>query len=727
MFFRCWRLTRSPRTLRVALSHSTKYTGWRTRDLQWQRRWLTSNSNWSRKPLKTRLLLGALAATGVGGGLWVGSAFLHPAKPNSTPHAVQSHSDADNIVFNSQKDDLAESDGLLSSLRERGQRLFQLVVVDGVFELLLTVLRTGELIVYFIPLFIAYPAVWFGKRNLDRGGESAGALWWYKLLRIQMSRAGPTFVKLSQWAASRTDLFNMQLCLELGKLHDSNQVHSPQKSQRAIAKAFGVDSIEQIFESFDDRPLGAGAVAQVHRGRISDAFIERQLAVATDFGSKRALEKLKANPEVAVKVLHPRVERKIRRDLRIMEWGARALSLLPGIKWLSLPEEVAVFGNMMMSQVDLRTEARNAERFAANFSGRAGVAFPRVYLPLDSKDVLVETFCDGIPLRAFLDIDGHTPFDRELGARGLDAFLHMLIYDNFVHADLHPGNIMVSLSPPFVGSPLDRFVEDFYDMSPFNRGRGMHEKQLPSSAQVHRHVRSILDSHEAGEISTHQKNKEIHAYADLLYQSGFTASLVFLDCGLVTLLDDFNRRNFIDLFESVCTFDGNRAGNLMIDRCLTPELVVSPDVFVLRIQDIILRVRKVSLQLSKLTFSEIFEPVMRAVRIHHVRLAPDFINIIMAMFILEGIGRRLDPESDVLRAALPMLRSWLKEDAKNELTYPQHARGSTSPSTASWNLLKVWMYIELREYLDRVRSWGYDDQEFFGEFSPFLTADSSLA
>ncbi|KAJ2657198.1 hypothetical protein IW148_005305 [Coemansia sp. RSA 1199] len=727
MFFRCWRLTKSPQTLRVVLSHSTKHTRWRTRDLQWQRRWLTSSSNWSQKPLQTRLLLGALAVTGVGGGLWIGRALLHPTKPNNTLHEVQSHSDLDNIAFNNQKDDLAESDGLLSSLRESGQRLFQFIVVDGVFELLLTVLRTGELIVYFIPLFIAYPAVWFGRRNLDRGGESVGALWWYKLLRIQMSRAGPTFVKLSQWAASRTDLFNMQLCLELGKLHDSNQMHSPQKSQRAIAKAFGVDNIEQIFESFDDRPLGAGAVAQVHRGRISDAFIERQLAVATDFGSKRALETLRANPEVAVKVLHPSVERKIRRDLRIMEWGARVLSLLPGIKWLSLPEEVAVFGNMMMSQVDLRTEARNAERFTANFSGRVGVAFPRVYLPLDSKDVLVETFCDGIPLRAFLDIDGHTPFDRELGARGLDAFLHMLIYDNFVHADLHPGNIMVSLSPPFVGSPLDRFVEDFYDMSPFNRGRRMREKQLPSSAQVHRHVRSILDSHEAGEISTHQKNKDIHAYADLLYQSGFTASLVFLDCGLVTLLDDFNRRNFIDLFESVCTFDGNRAGHLMIDRCLTPELVVSPDVFVLRIQDIILRVRKVSLQLSKLTFSEIFEPVMRAVRIHHVRLAPDFINIIMAMFILEGIGRRLDPESDVLRAALPMLRNWLKEDAKHELTYPQHARGSTSPSTASWNLLKVWLYIEVREYLDRVRSWGYDDKEFFGEFSPFLTADSSLA
>ncbi|PIA17230.1 hypothetical protein COEREDRAFT_101674 [Coemansia reversa NRRL 1564] len=333
-----------------------------------------------------------------------------------------------------------------------------------------------------------------------------------------------------------------------------------------------------------------------------------------------------------------------------MSWGARMLTLFPGIRWLSLPEEVVVFGHMMRAQVDLRIEARNAERFCKNFSDRPGVSFPRAFLSLDSAQVLVESFCDGVPLRAFLDIDGHTPFDRELGARGLNAFLHMLIYDNFVHADLHPGNIMVVLSPPFVGSPLDRFVEDFYDMSPFNSKRRLLERQLPTSTEAHGHIRSILDRYETGDISVTQKNEELHAYADLLYNGGFTASLCFLDCGLVTALDSINRRNFIDLFESVCTFDGGRAGRLMIDRCLTPEQVVDPEIFVLRIQDIILNVRRVSLQLSKLTFSEVFVPVMRAVRIHHVRLAPDFINIIVAMFILEGIGRRLDPDSDVLPA-----------------------------------------------------------------------------
>ncbi|KAJ1873429.1 hypothetical protein LPJ55_002283 [Coemansia sp. RSA 990] len=671
-----------------------------------------------RKPPRAAMLLGILAGIGAGSSiLWTSSLQAQPySEPANALPAITDHLAPDPAT-----EHLAKPYGFIARLCETTHYWFRLVVVDGIYEVMLTVLRTGELLVYFIPLFAFYPIVWFGKCDPE-SGETAGLLWWYRLLRKQMSRAGPTFVKLSQWAASRTDLFSTQLCLELGKLHDSNRAHSPEISRRAIAEAFGED-IDQIFTSFDDRPLGAGAVAQVHYGQLSEPFIEKFLS-STDTASQQALKA--SNSQVAIKVLHPGVERQISRDLRIMEWGAWALSLLPGMKWLSLPEEVAVFGDMMKAQVDLRSEARNAERFAANFSHRPGIAFPRVYLPLDSPRVLVETFCDGVPLRTFLDISGHTPFDRELGARGLDAFLHMLIYDNFVHADLHPGNIMVALSPPFIGSPLDRFVEDFYDMSPFNREKRLREKHLPSSAQAHRYIRGILQSYEHGEISQSQKDTELRAYIDMLYRRGFTASLIFLDCGLVTSLDNLSRRNFIDLFESVCTFDGNRAGNLMIDRCLTPELVINPEVFVLRIQDIILRVRKVSLQLSKLTFSEVFEPVMRAVRIHHVRLAPDFINIIMAMFILEGIGRRLDPESDVLRVALPMLRKWLKEDARRELSYSP-TPGQQPPSATSWNLLKVWLFIELREYLDRVRSWGYDDQEYFGQFAPFITADSSLA
>ncbi|KAJ2664348.1 hypothetical protein IWW48_000866 [Coemansia sp. RSA 1200] len=593
--------------------------------------------------------------------------------------------------------------------------VWRVVVIDGVVELALTTIRSGELLFRFAPLLVLYPAVWFGSRDPDRGGERTGALWWYRLVCRQMSGAGPTFIKLSQWAASRTDLFNGQLCLELGRLHDRNTVHPVKYSKKAIARAFGVENVGQVFESFDERPLGVGAVAQVHRARFSREFVEAHSGNG----------KLAQN--VAIKVLHPGVERKIKRDLRIMLWGAHIIGALPGMKWLSLPEEVSIFGSMMEVQVDLCNEKRSTEIFAANFADRRGVLFPHMYLPLQAKDVLVESYCDGVPLRAFLDTDGHTPFDRELGAKGLDAFLHMLIYDNFVHADLHPGNIMVRLSPPYIGSQLDRFVEDFYDMSPFNLAKRQDDQALlPTATDAHQHIRAILDAHDAGTITTREKESQIHGYMDLLYGKGYTPTLIFLDCGLTTSLDDTNRRNFIDLFEAVCTFDGAKAGRLMIDRCVTPELVEEPDVFILRIQDIILNVRRVSLQLSKLTFSEVFGPVMAAVRTHHVKLAPDFINIIMAMFILEGIGRRLDPDSDILRVALPMLRKWLKDDARNELTWQQQRGGRTSRGT-SFNLLKVWLYVEVREYLDRVKYWGHDDREFFGPFAPFITADSSLA
>ncbi|KAJ1671997.1 hypothetical protein GGF44_000972 [Coemansia sp. RSA 1694] len=683
---------------------------------------LNSKHGW---PKRTGVVLGALALAGGTAVAWSARTQRTSAltqigddKETASEAAVESHDTAvDNSLL-----------GFLRRLKNGALLVFRVAVVDGVLEVLLTIVRCGELFLYFAPLALTYPAVWFGAHDADRDNERAGALWWYWFLRRQMSRAGPTFVKLSQWAASRTDLFAAQLCLELGRLHDCNCAHSAARSKHVIARAFGVSDMSDVFSWFDDRPLGAGAVAQVHRARFSAEFIDRLLATDAP-GISSVAEALQRSPEVAVKVLHPGVERLIRRDLRIMRWGACVLGALPGMRWLSLPDEVAIFGEMMESQVDLRVESQNIQRFAANFAARPGVSFPHVarqgLLPLDSPNVLVESFQDGVPLRAFLDTSGHTVFDKDIGSRGLDAFLHMLIYDNFVHADLHPGNIMVELVPPDYGTPLDRFVEDFFDMSPFNRRKHLLQQEpLPTSSEAHAHIRGILGDHESGAITSQQMSDRIHEYTRYLYRNGFTPSLVFLDCGLVTLLDSTNRRNFIDLFEAVCTFDGKRAGHLMIDRCLTPDLVINRDVFVLRIQDIILKVREVSFQLSKLTFSEIFTPVMTAVRTHHVRLAPDFINIIMAMFILEGIGRRLDPDSDILRVALPMLRTWLRDEARNELAaWPQ--RDAASVSATTWNLYKVWLYVELREYVSRVRYWGGDDSEFFGEFAPFVGTDCS--
>jgi len=134
---------------------------------------------------------------------------------------------------------------------------------------------------------------------------------------------------------------------------------------------------------------------------------------------------------VAIKVLHPRVHQTIRRDIAIMNIFAQALNLLPGMEWLSLPDEVAVFGEMMNSQLDLRVEAANLDKFDRNFRTRGrNITFP---LPIKynqaegsskqlSREVLMEEFEDALPLKYFLR-NGGGPYDEKIATIGLDAFL----------------------------------------------------------------------------------------------------------------------------------------------------------------------------------------------------------------------------------------------------------------------------------------------------------------
>lgn len=105
---------------------------------------------------------------------------------------------------------------------------------------------------------------------------------------------------------------------------------------------------------------------------------------------------------------------------------ARIIDSFPGMEWLSFPQEVEVFGNMMRSQLDLTTEAKNLLRFEDNFRHRTVVSFPRPLMDYTSQRVLVEEYEDAVPLKAFLR-EGGGPFDYRIASLGLDAFLVSLI------------------------------------------------------------------------------------------------------------------------------------------------------------------------------------------------------------------------------------------------------------------------------------------------------------
>jgi aarF domain-containing kinase len=451
------------------------------------------------------------------------------------------------------------------------------------------------------------------------------------------------------------------MCAAMSRLHAHAPPHSLAATRRIISRAFGGRALEDVFAEFDPQPLGVGAIAQVYRARLRPDVAAAALAAEGDGGGGQSVvdalrghvdRALKTAPpagpaprapsaHVAVKVLHPGVERTVARDLRIMRAAAAALDALPTVRWLSLPDEVRAFADMMRLQLDLRVEAANLSRFRRNFAARTTACFPHPYAGLAAREVLVEEFAHGVPLAAFL-ARGAGPYERDVADQGLSAFLHMLLIDNFAHADLHPGNIMVRFyrpePPPF---SLRKLLLP-WPSSPRDPENGSDAaEQTRTAAPATDEAVARLAPHAADAAAWLATLAELDA-------EGFRPQLVFLDAGLVTQLDARNRRNFLDLFRAVAEFDGFRAGRLMAERCATPAEVLEPDVFALRVQHLVLGVKSQTFALGRVRVGDVLAEVLAVARRHHVRLEGDFVNVVLSILVLEGVGRQLDPDLDLL-------------------------------------------------------------------------------
>ncbi|KAA1075874.1 hypothetical protein PGT21_029159 [Puccinia graminis f. sp. tritici] len=571
----------------------------------------------------------------------------------------------------------------------------------NIIEPLATASRFLYLLALFLPVLITSPVVLLEyielahprkRRKVRKDGtlitERASTSWWYKLLVSSTQKAGPTFIKLAQWAASRTDLFPAALCQHFGKLHSNGKPHSMAYTRRVLEKAFD-KKFEDIFISFNPEPLGIGAVAQVYKATLKPdllpvSYLEPKHLNETNELSVGQLSRklatsdvdppvMKPSTTVAIKVLHPRVTKNIKRDLKIMGFFAYLVNCFPGAEWLSFPEEVEVFGKLMESQVNLNVEAQNLERFENNFTHRKTVSFPRPLKAYTTEKVLVEEFEDALPLKYFLR-DSSGPFDHRISNIGLDAFLHMLLIDNFVHADLHPGNIMVKFYKPTTKSMLQSLWRKFTNAPDIDAGE--EDSQLTSEIvhklkKVHREDPSSWDSE-----------------LEKLDQEGFQPELVFIDSGLVNELDQKNQKNFLELFEAIAGFDGYKAGKLMVERCRTPELVDDEETFAVKIQHLASKVKAQTFSLSNIKVADVLLNVLTAVREHHVKMEADFINTILSILILEGIGRQLNPELDLFQSALPILRSLGSKQI--------NASGSSPRQFGS--MFKIWLLLEARHF-----------------------------
>ncbi len=234
--------------------------------------------------------------------------------------------------------------------------------------------------------------------------------------RILLTKLGPSFVKLGQVLSLRPDLIPHELTAELSKLTNQVPPFPYSQARQIIEKDLG-KPIEKIFKRFDQKPLAAASLAQVHKAELPD-------------GTK-----------VAVKVERPGIRDMIQKDIHIMAFFARLIQdRVPEWRIVRPTSLVREFADTIGRELDFTIEAVHAKRFAAMFANDPTVKVARVFKEYSSKNVLTLELIEGIQLDNEKAIAASKIDKRVLAKNGVNALLRQVFVEGFFHADPHPGN-----------------------------------------------------------------------------------------------------------------------------------------------------------------------------------------------------------------------------------------------------------------------------------------------
>ncbi len=258
-----------------------------------------------------------------------------------------------------------------------------------------------------------------GKLNLKKRLTAWEGLTRHERLRMALEELGPTFVKLGQILSTRPDLISLGLVKELAKLQDDVPAFSFSQVKEIVERELKAP-LEQLFYHFDEEPLAAASIGQVHQAR------------------------LKSGEEVIVKVQRPGIRATISVDLEIMFYLAELME-----KYLEEGEiyrptlMVEEFARTLEMEMNYSLEASHAERFAKQFAGNSSIYVPKVFRHASTAAVLTMEYLAGIKSSDIPQLDAGG-YDRKLiASRGADLILAQIFKYRFFHADPHPGNIYI--------------------------------------------------------------------------------------------------------------------------------------------------------------------------------------------------------------------------------------------------------------------------------------------
>ncbi len=250
-------------------------------------------------------------------------------------------------------------------------------------------------------------------------------------LREALERLGPIFVKFGQVLSTRRDLMPIDIADELARLQDRVPPFGSDVAVAIIERAFG-KPVDRIFSSFDREPIASASIAQVHFAKLVD---------------KQGQER-----DVAVKVLRPGMLGAIEKDLSLMRMMAGWLDGLSSDgKRLKPKEVVAEFDKYLHDELDLVREASSDAQLRRNMAGLDLVLIPEMYWDYCTTEVIVMERMVGIPISQVARLREAGVDIPKLARDGVTLFFTQVFRDGFFHADMHPGNIQVSVDPATFG------------------------------------------------------------------------------------------------------------------------------------------------------------------------------------------------------------------------------------------------------------------------------------
>lgn len=241
----------------------------------------------------------------------------------------------------------------------------------------------------------------------DKFGENAKP----EMFRKAFEELGGGFIKLGQFLSLRADLVPKEYCREFRKLQDNVSPFPSEEVAKIIEKELGMP-VDNLFSEFDDKPIAAASIGQVHRAKLT------------------------TGEEVVVKVQRPKINQIIQEDLDILEYLAKLLDEHHKVDFLNLQEIVKEIKRYTQDELDYTIEAENIRLFFKYNYKDKNIIVPKAYTHISTKKILVMSYIEGEKLNL------NEP-NKKIASKIINSTFKQVFLDGFFHADPHPGNILV--------------------------------------------------------------------------------------------------------------------------------------------------------------------------------------------------------------------------------------------------------------------------------------------